>query len=354
MPPALRVAVGSALHWAAYMGRTQCLETILANRPRVWRLLTTKDEHGRLPIHLAAQQGHIECIQLMLRAAYQCSILQNEYEYDDDDDDDDEEEGNEDDDDEEGEDEDEGEDEEEEAGGEKEDEEETGEQIDDDAGEDDDDEDGESWRKRRNQRRQRRRQQQLKELEALRKTLTSDSTEEEADRLSLSLSQQQQQQVRKSQKKKERNEVVLLRYKDKEGNTPLLHACINNKLAAVDYLLMHGSTIRECNKTGITCLLYAADKGNLEMVKFLVSKGASVEVYLPKYIPFTPPHSLHTTKERDKYQNTPLLLAAGSNYTESMAIIEYLLQQGASISEKNKFGRYIPFFHSLALSHSSY
>eukprot|EP01087_Luapelamoeba_hula_P024570 TRINITY_DN940_c0_g3_i1.p1 TRINITY_DN940_c0_g3~~TRINITY_DN940_c0_g3_i1.p1 ORF type:complete len:792 (-),score=144.31 TRINITY_DN940_c0_g3_i1:57-2432(-) len=186
---------------------------------------------GGLPIHLAAQQGHIECIQVMLNAAFKCSTLQ----------------------------------------------------------EDDDEE------------------------------LSSDSESDDLDSDEDSDSRRVKMKHHK-QGRRVHNEIVLLKYKDKEGNTPLLHACINAKLDAVEFLLMHGSSIRETNKTGITCLLYAADKGNLEMVKFLLSKGASVE-------------------ERDKYQNTPLLLAAGSNYTESMAIIQYLMEQGASITEKNKFGR---------------
>ena len=62
--------------------------------------------------------------------------------------------------------------------------------------------------------------------------------------------------------------------------------------------------------------MQASEKGNLEMVRYLVGKGAKV-------------------KARTKYGKTALIFAAEGGYLD---VVGYLVDQGADIKARNKWG----------------
>ena len=52
----------SALHWAAFCGRTECLEKLVLYKA----LFDLKDIQGRAPIHIASERGHLQFIKKLL------------------------------------------------------------------------------------------------------------------------------------------------------------------------------------------------------------------------------------------------------------------------------------------------
>lgn len=64
---------------------------------------------------------------------------------------------------------------------------------------------------------------------------------------------------------------------DKDGSTPLLHACALGHLELVEALLSKQATIHATNKGGWTPMQNAFLLGNVEVVKVLLSKGAAIE-----------------------------------------------------------------------------
>lgn len=62
------------------------------------------------------------------------------------------------------------------------------------------------------------------------------------------------------------------------GNTPVHAACLKGDLACVSFLLDNGSTVDSVNHLKSTPLHFACynDKQNLELVKYLMSRGASI------------------------------------------------------------------------------
>lgn len=112
---------------------------------------------------------------------------------------------------------------------------------------------------------------------------------------------------------------------DKDLKTPFLYACENGQLSIVEYLLSQGSStkvrssnlhsqscyvliapLQEKDKSQRTGLMYAAEVGNAELVRYLLSKGASV-------------------RDRDEQGNTALICAMSENRTN---IVEILINQG--------------------------
>ncbi|EQC35666.1 hypothetical protein SDRG_06948 [Saprolegnia diclina VS20] len=65
---------------------------------------------------------------------------------------------------------------------------------------------------------------------------------------------------------------------DESTESTLMHiACSNGNLNACKYLFMSGMYLNEPNKRGHTPLFYAADCGNLPLVKWMVSNGADID-----------------------------------------------------------------------------
>jgi len=65
-------------------------------------------------------------------------------------------------------------------------------------------------------------------------------------------------------------------YKDRQGNSLLIHAAANTSEAAADALLKGGADPALRNKSGDDALNYASIKGSLPIVKSLVARGVPV------------------------------------------------------------------------------
>jgi ankyrin repeat protein len=73
---------------------------------------------------------------------------------------------------------------------------------------------------------------------------------------------------------------VPLNQADKEGNTPFMNAAASNRDTATLALLLTGvQQVNQANKKGVTALAMAVKGNSPEVVQFLISKGADVNVY---------------------------------------------------------------------------
>ena len=64
--------------------------------------------------------------------------------------------------------------------------------------------------------------------------------------------------------------------KNKNGETALLYATINNSKEIAELLISHGANINEKNKDGVTALHIAAENNNKETAEVLISHGANI------------------------------------------------------------------------------
>jgi len=98
-----------------------------------------------------------------------------------------------------------------------------------------------------------------------------------------------------------------------QGETPLMLAAINNKLALAERLINRGADV---NKAGWSPLHYAASKGHIAMMRLLIENHAYLDAESPN-------------------GTTPLMMAA--HYGSPMAT-KLLLEEGADPRLKNKLG----------------
>lgn len=105
---------------------------------------------------------------------------------------------------------------------------------------------------------------------------------------------------------------------DKNGRTPLIGAANYNKIEVVKYLLEKGANTeaKDEDKDGKTALIIAADWGHLEMVKMLVENKADINA-------------------RDNMGKTAIMYAA-KKWDKGMA--KYLLEKGADIEAVDNDG----------------
>ena len=97
--------------------------------------------------------------------------------------------------------------------------------------------------------------------------------------------------------------------KDDNDWTPLLYSAFNGKQDVVVFLISKGADVNVASRiTGWTPLHVAADKGHLGVVKILVGAGANVNA-------------------KDSIGMTPISSAVGDNHKD---VIEFLKQHGAS------------------------
>ena len=100
-------------------------------------------------------------------------------------------------------------------------------------------------------------------------------------------------------------------YKDKQGNSLLVHAAANSNADVVTVLLKGGADPMGRNKVGDDALNYGAIKGNLSIVKQMVAAGVPVN-------------------RKQGWQ--PLTYAV---YGKDMGVLNYLLKEGADPNGNN-------------------
>lgn len=104
---------------------------------------------------------------------------------------------------------------------------------------------------------------------------------------------------------------------NKQGETPLIMACIREKQDIVKLLLEKGANPNRGNKQGETPLYVACEFGNIGIVKLLLGYGANINT-------------------SNKQGETPLYIACKNN--ENLKIIKLLLKNGAEVNRGNKQG----------------
>jgi len=104
-----------------------------------------------------------------------------------------------------------------------------------------------------------------------------------------------------------------LSIKNPQGETPLMLAALNNKLALAKLLIQRGADV---NQAGWTPLHYAATKGHIDMMRLMIDHSAYLDAESPN-------------------GTTPLMMAA--HYGTPMAT-KLLLEEGADPRIQNRLG----------------
>ncbi len=105
-------------------------------------------------------------------------------------------------------------------------------------------------------------------------------------------------------------------FKDKKGRTALVAACENSKISIVRTLLEKKASVNVFTKNGETPLLISIKKGDTDIIKLLVEKGADINVY-------------------DSTGKTPLIAAVESGSETDAA---FLISNGADVNRKSSRG----------------
>jgi len=113
-----------------------------------------------------------------------------------------------------------------------------------------------------------------------------------------------------------------------DGWTALIWASKNGNLEMIDILMKAGADVDHQNYNGYSALMKAAGWGNLESVKYLIEKyNANIDLKNIKY----------------EYSSTSLILAARNNHLD---IVKYLLKKGANYKHS------YPDFYDVSIEHS--
>lgn len=102
--------------------------------------------------------------------------------------------------------------------------------------------------------------------------------------------------------------------RDSGGRTALMLAAESGRMEVVEYLVSKGADVNAESKLFLwTPLFYAASFNRVEVMEFLIANGANVDA-------------------RDKWGATPMFPAAGSGHVEA---VKLLVENGADTSVEN-------------------
>ena len=118
--------------------------------------------------------------------------------------------------------------------------------------------------------------------------------------------------------------------KRKINLNPLCEAVIHNDIKSLKELIESGLDIDGTDYNHLTALSYAAQRGRIEMAKFLLEKGANIEF-------------------RDPYGNTPLLNACSRFKEYGDEMIHLLISYGADVNAENDYGACPKSFSKMAV-----
>ena len=126
--------------------------------------------------------------------------------------------------------------------------------------------------------------------------------------------------------------------RDKYEWTPLIQAVRYSKTDLIKLLISKGADVNAQSRQGITALHFAVGQGSLEIVKMLLEAGASVadiRKTLDQYLPMVRQKRVKNTNYLTEFYDTPLQRAAEIGNTE---IMKLLLSRGANVSARNIIG----------------
>ena len=138
-----------------------------------------------------------------------------------------------------------------------------------------------------------------------------------------------------------------------DGLTPLMLACIHERLSAATVLLEMGANIERVDNKGLRALDHAASNNHPEVVALLVSRGANLDAATPilyalrnknntpekrkQTIRILLESMTHKTIKTSFFTNTPLLILAAE--TDDLDIVNALLAAGAEVNERDAVGK---------------
>lgn len=129
--------------------------------------------------------------------------------------------------------------------------------------------------------------------------------------------------------------------------TPLNHACREEKVEFVKYLIEKGANVNSIGRMDMSCIFDALTTGNLELVKILVNNGADInhKVQGESLLSFALSHGFEYVKffrdlglsvtDIDNEGKTPLGRAI--DYNRSTEIIKFLIDNGADVNRKESY-----------------
>ena len=105
------------------------------------------------------------------------------------------------------------------------------------------------------------------------------------------------------------------------GTTPLMRTCYDGHVNVATYLVEHGANIHLQDKNGYTCLHYAAETGQVEVVSKLLAVGAK--------------ENQDYVNARNNFGSTPLMRTC---YNGHVNVATYLVEHGANIHLQDEDG----------------
>jgi ankyrin repeat protein len=123
----------------------------------------------------------------------------------------------------------------------------------------------------------------------------------------------------------------LIRARDEYGQTLLFTAACWGKLDVVKYLIKQGASVNLLNQDGRSPLSVAAHFGHIDIVRFLIKRGAQIN-----------------SKSRDGH--TPLLSSINYGGPDNrLEVVKTLIRSGARLNDQDRLG-WTPFIRALMVS----